>query len=481
MNRASPRPLQRIAADLWAAAVSPYATLTLLGVCLGFALLCGLLPQADAETLADAAAYQRWVQPIHARWGDLGEALGSLGLLRVVHTRVYALFLALSAGHCLLRLLCALFPAWEGVPPHAEVWRQRTAERPATTRARLKASLAREGCPLVTVAEDDGPWRARTRETTLSRLTPALVYAGLLLLLGAALVSARFGWASPTVDLALGESGLLDAGEKLVLRLDQLELYGDEGGGPGRFISHLTVIEGLAEVGTLRTTPRHRATYGGVAIYQLGYGPAVRVRAWDVTGRQVDVRELATGHEHRVGRIRLSGWQREHMLAVPETGLVLRLVHYPGALDQGYLGDSGRGSAGEGRRLHVQVLRGRDQAVMDEQFLTESGTLTAAGLQLAIDFEYYVRVRAEREPELPLAAVGGGCLLTGAVGALWVQRRDLWVVVAPEGEGSVVEMAVPRRHVESAWWRRLIDAATSLGDPKKPDPLDSATKGVADA
>jgi hypothetical protein len=153
-------------------------------------------------------------------------------------------------------------------------------------------------------------------------------------------------------------------------------------------------------------------------------------------------------------RVRFTDEQQERLLAAPDVGLIIRLVHYPSLPAQGI----------QRRALHVQVLRGRDGQVLDERLLTETGHVAANGVTVDAAFEYYAMLRAESEPELVLALTGGSLILLGLVAMVAWPPRGIWVAMRQEEGGTYCRLFLPRRDCEADWFQRASEALVQGAD-----------------
>lgn len=352
--------------------------------------------------------------------------------------------MGLLAALSLVRLLQAWMVGWGGCAPRGaqvrlyevpwnveEAWRE-AGSAVAVAGLRLERAGGR-GDTWLGVARRQGP---------AGRLGGAF-YLGILLLVAASLVARWWGWAGEPVDLSLGETRALGENGEVTARLEQIEILPSADGGVARLTSTLglTTTDGGrdgVQVDTLR-----RASTGGLALYQLGYGPAARVTARGEGGRALRLQSMVQDPEPRtVTRVRFSGRQQEHLLAVPEASMVVRMVHYPSLEARGISGPA----------LHVRVERGIDGLSLADEFLTEGRQLYIDGITLDIGFEYYVVMRAAREPHLPIAALGGAMVVLGMIGFTFWPDRRVWVAVeARAGSETLCQFAVEPCEASAHW------------------------------
>ena len=105
-------------------------------------------------------------------------------------------------------------------------------------------------------------------------------------------------------------------------------------------------------------------------------------------------------------------------------------------------------------RWHGQMLR-------DRQRVQALGRAIGAAVRpgdtvLDLVFEYYVNVRAETEPELPVVILGGLLALTGLVArAVWPPRRA-FVALQSQDAATLCRLFVGRGQVRQTWVLNVI-------------------------
>lgn len=285
-------------------------------------------------------------------------------------------------------------------------------------------------------------WAVAER-TGLARWIAGLFYLGILLLVLSVLVGQRWNWSSPRLDLALGETRPLGQEDSLALRLERIEIFPNAGENSPVVRSSLSVLQGSRVEDEILLRQGRPQQYQGLSFYQVGLGPAARITARTASGEVMDIQSLVgdTALQRSI-RVRFSGQQQEHQVALPDADMVLRMVQYDSLPQQGY-----RGSV-----LHAQLLRGTDGQLLDEQFLTANGAVSSGGVSVDVGLEYFVSVRAQREPALPLLAIAGILVALGLLGlVLWPPRRA-WLVVEECAQGSLCQVVVARRDADSPWF-----------------------------
>jgi len=437
--------LGQLLRQAWRVAIWPETAMIVLALLLAATLVGGLLPQMAARAAAGSPAQTRWLEA-HVHWGAWADRFAKVGLAQIYTGRVFRVLLALVAALAALWALRLWIPVWAALP-------RRAAARPLTlcgeagqARAKLDIALRGAGLRIIHRAERDGVYYALAGRWGLGRWLPSLFFIGVILLLATAPLGERFGWAGPDLDLALGETQTLDHGANLTARLEQIELYPRDDGSLRRFTSQLSLSHQSQPTKTLTVSPGRRASYDGYSLYQTGYGPAARVSARDLQGRALILNDLTTAAPAgRVLRVRFDEQQQERLLRLADRDLIIRLVYYPALPAQGIAN----------RALHAQLLRGRDGQLVAEQFLAADGALVAGDVRVEIGFEYYITLRAEREPELPLAGMGAALMLIGLAALTIWPPRTVWTAFAWGDEGASGQIMAARSEVDSGWFRRL--------------------------
>lgn len=414
---------------VWQVVGSPHLTLILLALFFAFALIGGIGPLVQRHALG---------APLldFGALGFSGAVPRSAGtwLMNGMSWRLYRAVLALVGVVSLLRM----FRLWT-LPPLQGGAEERLSlpDPPKEAWAQLRRTLAAVGQGLGPYPGVGARWVPSLR-MGLPRFLPGVFYLGVLFLLLAVALSPLCGWQSAIHPLSLGEICPLGR-EGISLRLEEITLFPRSDGGIGRFISQLAVFEGGQLVRRVKLRLDRRALYRGMAFYQLGFGPAVRVEAWEGK-RALSLRQMP-GEEgpKPIVHLRFSGRQ-ERFVAIPQKGLVLRLAYY--GEGEGQLGKKG---------LQVQVIRSSDGQVIKEDFISRQSQMMVDGLTLRFAFEYYILLRAEREPLLFLEVLGGFLLLVGLLGFIFWPPRALWVMVKAREAGTECILLLPRGEERAPW------------------------------
>lgn len=421
--------------------------MVVLALLLVAALVGGLLPQMEADAVAGSPAQARWLDAAHMRWGAWADRFAAWGLAKLYAGRAFHALLTLAAALAALWALRLWAHQWAALPRRAAA---RSFTWPGDIEdawRKLGAALLGAGLSITYWIDRDSVRYALAERRGWGRWLPGLFSVGVILLLAAAPLSERLSWVGPNLDLVVGESQPLDHDSGVTVRLEQIELYPRADGSLQRFNSQLSLSQQSQAAKTVMISPGRRASYDGLSLYQVGYGPAARISARDAQDRPLDLYDLtASASPGRLLRVRFGEQQQERLLRLGDRDLIIRLVHYSALPAQGIAG----------RALHAQLLRGRDGQLIAEQFLASDGAVVVAGVRVDISFEYFVTVRAEREPELPVAGLGAVLIIIGATAlAVW-PPRTAWIVLCQGVNGVSGQIGIARCETDAVWLRRII-------------------------
>jgi len=439
--------MARVGIETWRLVVSPRVALVILLLLLMVTILAGLLPQVERGIERGSSQYDPWLAEAQSRHGPSVGLADSLGLLGIFSSRLFHFLLALVSGVALLRMLHLWAPSWVCPCPNpSKMVNLSLRSDSKDTWQRVSNALAVTGQHVVRRTDADGMEYAVARRTGPRGWVPGLFYLGLLTLLLASAVGQRWSWVGPSVELVPGETQSLGGSTGLDLRLDQIAFLPRDDGTMERFDSLVWLLRGSQVEKRAVVGLGKPVVYRGLALYELGFGPSVQISAQSAQGEVLPVKTmLGDPTARRTARLRFSGQHQEQLVAIPQADLVVRLLHYPSLPAQGI----------QGRALHVQIHRGSDGRLLAEEFLAKSGQVRAGDTIVRIGFEYCVRFRAEREPELFLAAFGGVLMLMGLIGFVLWPPRDVWLCVRSRRRGSVCQLVVAKRNSQAPWFRRL--------------------------
>lgn len=443
-TRRTARTIEHTVAGGWYLLTSPRLMLVWLGIFLLVLLFGGIFPQVPAGVVPGSPRYAQWLSQTQARWGGVVEPLRVLGLLNIFGSRVFHILLAITAVLAGLRLLALWMPSWRHPPlGRTDAYQFTLLQEAPQASHTIERACAAAGQRLQPWLEKGDLRYTVARRAGVVRWLPGLFYLGLLLLLSSALVGWRFGWHGEDLELVLGETRPLGIGD-LAVRLDELAVLPNEDDTMQRLDSLMALLDGPETVTQMITGLGRRATHGNLSLYQVGYGPAARVSARGAQGQVLSVRRmLGDKSPQRQVRLRFAEQNQEQLLAVPEARLAIRLVHYPSLAAQDIAG----------RVLHVQVYEEASGKLLAEQFLSQEGQLLVNGVTITLAPEYYVVVRPEKEPELPLAFAGGLLALVGLGAAVVWPPRETWITVLGQGAVSFCRLDVSARDAEADWFR----------------------------
>jgi len=346
-------------------------------------------------------------------------AAGYAGLGQPARSVLSAL-LALCLAPMALRALNNLVPGWRPVPFPARVLADRELDAPLAA-DRLTAEWMRvRGRRLHPIAgESELLWRERPTQRV--RWLSALFLLSCVLLLASQVLEERLGWTGPVRAFTVGQEQLLGDPAGQTVRLERLTILPANDGGGDQVLADFEILGGPSQVGVACLTFGSPAALNGPRLYMVGHDPAIRITARDSqTGERL---ALGVPGEHALAveaeRFVFRPVEQERLLALPERDMLLRLTYYfPGAAP-------GNGEAG----LQVQVAQGQEGALVADELLTDSRTLTVADVSLDIGFEYAIKVQARYLPgRIPLI-MGALLALLGMAAVAAPDRSDLLLLV----------------------------------------------------
>jgi cytochrome c biogenesis protein len=280
----------------WTAVCSIRLSVALLCAVLLFILLGTLFPQASPEIQADELAYSDWTSAVEERYGLLGEAYRQLGLFNAYASPLLGLLLSLLLLNGVACTLNTIRPIWRTItakptPGRPDAFFERASNR-ATLSGAPVAEARKETASLLSrhryhllAEERDGVVYVSGRKNRFARLGTLISHGALVLVALGALWSSRSAWREAGVILGPGETYDVGHGHDFQVRHEgfRIEMYPD--GQPKDYLSHLVVLERGAETMDKTIRVNDPLTYRGVSFYLSSWGPALRVRGWDSTGR----------------------------------------------------------------------------------------------------------------------------------------------------------------------------------------------------
>ncbi len=455
--RASWRPAaQAVALRLWRILTSPVAPSIALLLLLAVTA-AGALTGSNGQPAAAQGATERLLWASADGTGPFEPAAWMIPGRLFEHS-LFRAFGVVLAGLLVLWLLRAWLPSWSTPPAAGSALRRLELDAPPENFARaLSWALAVSGQSVVRRSRQDGAEVLVARRAGAGGWLPGLLYAGVLLVMLASFVGWRYGWRSQPLALAVGEAQPLDTAGEQTLQLEQIQLFPQPNDRPPRVDSLVSVYEGGRRVAEIALKAGRRASYGGLILRQVGLGPVARLSATHAEAGELSLRSaFGETQAQPVRRVRLTGPQQEHLMAVVGHDLLVRLVHYV---------EPGQDEPSNGT-LHLQLLRGSDGSLVSDRALQQAGEVTAGPVTVHLAPEYYVSVRAERQPERPLLYIGWGATLVGLLARLAWPPRELWIRLQAGGAEGRRQVVTAARGGRDAWYQAFLDllteAATAL-------------------
>lgn len=396
--------------------------LSLIALALALAIL---IPQIPPHKVDDPQAWLA-VQP-----GFFGQGNGfirALGLYDVYHAWWFHLLLALTGLTLFVwvvesaelawratkrRWVVSAFAFWGNKAPRIYL----SATLPVDgVRARLNGFWVQRGYRWTAVPSRATPNLVASRRASLLWMQP-VAYGALLVVLVGLSVMGNWGWQNEDWQPISGESRPVGHGSSYVVRLDDFESQLEDDGSVCDSLSEISWLEGQKVLEQDIVSVGHPATLRGIAVRQVGYGPAVKVHGQDKNGRpltfQTAGQELSAPETIEVV---FSTPGARRFVLIPSHDLVLALT---------FESPSSEGNP----LLHVSLLPGGEGEQQYLGSLHTGGVVTADGLQVRMELDYRPILRVDYRPGMILV-IGGSVLALGALVSMWVVPPHLvWIAV----------------------------------------------------
>jgi hypothetical protein len=273
-----------------------------------------------------------------------------------------------------------------------------------------------------------------------------VIYGALLLTLVSLAIVDGWGWQSEDWRPAPGESLAVGHNNPITVRLDAFDMqFGED----GRLDGYQSVVTWLqdATVDVKDPGPRQAvagvgrpATLDGVSVRQVGYVPAVKLRGWDDSGRQVALQVGGdTAASSGEAEVSFSSAEAQPLIFVPSQDLFLLLAFEP--------------LCSEGKpALRVDIVRngGASQQTLD--ILYKSGSIAAKGLRLKVDLAYHPVLRLDYRPAMALVVVGLALALVALL-VSWIGSPRLFLISAGSEQEDLIELQVlVPSYLRGGWW-----------------------------
>lgn len=270
-----------------------------------------------------------------------------------------------------------------------------------------------------------------------------VMYGALLIALLSLVVVGTWGWQSESWQPAPGDSQSVGHGTPYALRLDVFRV---EANGDGRVRGFRNEIAWLEEEEVLSRDVMgvgQPATLHGLAVRQVGFVPALKVRAWDAD--ELPLRLQMAGAE--LGAMEIAfvfpAPDARPLILLPDQDRFLAMTFEPRCADGG-------------PAVRVGLVRSGESEGQPLGIVTESGVLVAEDLRLEVDLAYRPVLRIDYRPAMG-SVVGGMALAVIAFAVMWIlPARLAWIAVEPGDEGlSRVRILVPVGVGDWHWLHRL--------------------------
>jgi hypothetical protein len=420
---------------LWRAFSAPQTLMVLMGLIALSLALSTLIPQIPAQARQDP---QAWLATQPGLLGQSNGLLLTLGLFDILHAFWFRLLLVLTGLALLVWVVesteVAVRAAGRGQwdPDTLASWAGgahpihiSSPLPPDTALTRLRSSLLQHGYRLAGVPEHLDTDLVASHRGYLLWARPVLFAALLTALLGLVVVE-TWGWQNQDWRPATGESRIVGHNTAYSLRLEEFGQGAGENGDPCDYASHISLLEDTTVVQTETVKSGKPASLQGMAVRQVGYVPAVRIRGKDEAGRPLMLQEA--GEDSGIpGEV-------EIIFPTPEAQPLLFVASHDFylALTFELPGDDGK------PELRVDFLDGDGSERRTLQVLRESGTVRFDNSQLEVALAYRPILRVDHRPGVRLVVFG--MVLAAISGmALWIlPPHVVWFTLESAGEETTV-------------------------------------------
>jgi hypothetical protein len=429
---------------LWHAFAAPQTLMLCLGLLALSLILASVVPQVPQQALTDP---QRWLAIQSGPLASTNSLVRVLGLYDIYHSFWLRLLLAVTGLTLFVWILDSADLAWRTTRPGRWLpaafvhWGSQVPEvhvlsflPPQEAAVRLRDLLVEKGyrwsgVPDLPIAN----FVAARRGIVLWSRPIAL--AALILALAGLAATAIWGWQGPVWQPSPGDILSVGDDQPYQVRLDSFQPASETDGRVCDYQSQITWLRGAEPLADGLVATGLPARFQGMTMRQTGYVPAVQLRIWDENGRPLEL-QPAGSEGSTPGRLDIlfPSPAAQPLILLPTKDLVLSLVFEP---------------YGAGDNPLLQVALFSDGASQPEPVgaLSQSGSLSAEGLQIDVTLNYRPVLQASHRPALGLV-LGGFSLALVALAIGWlVPVRLLWIAIAPgeEDETLVRLLSLPGR------------------------------------
>jgi hypothetical protein len=273
-----------------------------------------------------------------------------------------------------------------------------------------------------------------------------LVYVGLLIALLGLVIVGNWGWRDKDWSPAPGESRQVGHGLPYEIQLNAFRLDSIEDGRAQGLESKIGWSYG-PDMGHEDTLGVGRpASFRGVNVRQVGYVPAVKIRAWDQDEGLLAL-QVAGASAVIPGEVEVvfSNLDAQPLVFIPDQDRFLALSFVPKCADGTALLNVAALDNGGAQRNGIGALH-------------ESGSLSGEGLRLEVVLDYRPVLRLDRRPAIFLV-VGGMILALAALAVAWLgSTRVLLCVIQVDEQGtSRIDLYAAAEVIRRPWFPRLAE------------------------
>jgi hypothetical protein len=403
--------------------------------------LSTLIPQIPPEARQDP---QGWLSTQTGLLGQSNGVAAALSLFDVLHSFWFRLLLVLAGLVLLVWTVESAEVAWrasgggrwtrEAIASwarNAPSSRVSSFLQPDGVMARLRSLLPQYGYRLAGAGESPDTGLVASRRGFLLWLRPAF-YGALLMALVGLLIVETWGWQSQDWQPAAGESRPVGHDSAITVRLEE---FGEPPGGgvpPCDYHSRVSFLDVNTVVQEATVMTGEPARFDGIAVRQVGYVPAVRIRGQDDAGRPLLLQEA--GEDSGVpGEVEIvfPTPEAQPLLFVASHELYVALSFTTRVED-----------AEPALRVDLLGSDGTDRRTLRE--LRESGVVEFDGSQLEVDLTFRPILRMDYRPGSRLVILGMVlAAVTGLVLSILPPRLVWFRIESQTADSTSVRIAAP--------------------------------------
>jgi hypothetical protein len=404
----------------WQFASSRRVLAGILSALAALVLLSALIPQMPGEIAADQAAAVRWLATRAQQANVVDRIVGALGLFNIYGSLIWWVLCGLLFVSLTVRLADDLRSSWRlwstglhGDAPGTPV--TETVNTPLPEVAQTLQDELIANFSMVQASDRDGSLiLSAQRSRTGIWARPIVLLGGALWLIGL-WISGQMAWRESALSLSPGRSVRLAHRPSIMIQLARAEPPQIELSHPGGNVR--------LNIGT--PWPGY---WGGITFHTTGRMPAVTVEATTDTGQRLALQPLMESSLEPQLTLDFPHVQTESGFAVPDRGVVFRLVsfeHLPENL-------------ASGPALLVQAFEAGQSEPVYSQFITADTTVEIEGVHYLLRLTQSLMLTAAHDPGSLWVLAGATLVWIGCLIGLLKPYQGWQVSLSPARGGTQV-------------------------------------------